>query len=463
MGERAIASGAYILHGEFAAGGMASVHLARLVGPGGFSRTVVVKRLHPHLGTQPALSAMFLDEGRLAARIRHANVVPTLDVLAVPGEAFLVLEYVHGESLATLVRLARERDERVPLPVACAIMENVLAGLHAAHEARADDGAPLGLVHRDVSPHNVLVGVDGIARVLDFGVAKAQREHDESSHSGVKGKLAYMAPEQVALKAVDRRADVFCAGIVLWELLTGERLFGSPEPAATVLGIVSGRIPPPSEIVREVPSALDAVVMRALERDPERRTPTALAMRAELEDAMRAASTRVVGEWVEAVAHDALRERAARVTEVESGASAPVKRIEREAALGAPGEAPTEVSLAIPLAPLPAPVPRRARAAYWALGAIALAGTATALVAVRRSPRAAPVTAIAPPEAPSATAAASAKEPAPTPSDVAPPALATAPPRRTKAAHPPRAKSAQCSPNFYIDELGIKHLKPECL
>src|SRR5215471_12337085 len=125
MGERATASGAYILHGEFAAGGMASVHLARLVGPGGFSRTVVVKRLHPHLAAQPAFAAMFLDEGRLAARVRHANVVPTLDVVAVAGEAFLVLEYVHGESLATLVRLARDRGARVPVSIACAIVENV--------------------------------------------------------------------------------------------------------------------------------------------------------------------------------------------------------------------------------------------------------------------------------------------------------------------------------------------------
>src|SRR5262249_3017791 len=156
-------------------------------------------------------------------------------------------------------------------PVASAIMENVLAGLHAAHEATGDDGAPLGIVHRDVSPHNVLVGVDGIARVLDFGVAWARGERDASSARDLKGKLAYMAPEQVAVVPLDRRADVFCAGIILWELLTGARLFDAPEPAAMVQRVTSLRIPRPSEVAADVPPALEDVAMHALARDRELR------------------------------------------------------------------------------------------------------------------------------------------------------------------------------------------------
>src|SRR5258708_29137656 len=165
--------GRYLLCDEIAAGGMATVHVGRLMGTAGFSRTVAIKRLHAQFAKDPDFVSMFLDEARLAARIRHPNVIGTLDVVALEGELFLVMEYVPGESLARLWRTTFDTGRTIPLPIISAILVGVLDGLHAAHEATDDNGEPLGIVHRDVSPHNILAGTDGIARVLDFGDAKA--------------------------------------------------------------------------------------------------------------------------------------------------------------------------------------------------------------------------------------------------------------------------------------------------
>src|SRR5262245_25368485 len=181
---------------------MATVHLAHFAGPLGFSRVVAAKRLHPHLVDDTDFKRMFLDEARLAARIRHPNVVPTLDVVVDGHEIILVMEYVHGESLFALRRTARERQQLIPLSVATAIMVSVLHGLHAAHEAKSENGDPLRIVHRDVSPQNILVGADGAVRVLDFGVAKAIQSRSEALPGTVKGKFSYMAPEVVRGEAV---------------------------------------------------------------------------------------------------------------------------------------------------------------------------------------------------------------------------------------------------------------------
>src|SRR5580658_8361717 len=186
-----IVIGRYVLYDEIASGGMASVHIGRLLGPAGFSRTVAIKRLHAHYAKDPAFVAMFLDEARLAARVRHPNVVSTLDVETKNAEIFLVMDYIQGESLSKLLRAAREAGAPVPGAVASAILGGVLYGLDAAHDATDEGGRPLRIVHRDVSPQNVLVGVDGISRVVDFGVARAASKLSTTQSGQLKGKLAY--------------------------------------------------------------------------------------------------------------------------------------------------------------------------------------------------------------------------------------------------------------------------------
>ncbi|HEY8080312.1 MAG TPA: serine/threonine-protein kinase [Labilithrix sp.] len=311
--------GRYVLYSELASGGMARVHLGRMFAPGGFSKTVAIKRLHPHLARDPAFVTMFLDEARLAARISHPNVVSTDDVVAENGELFLVMEYVQGETLARLLRAAHERGEHVPWRVVCAIAASVLSGLHAAHEARSQSGVALDIVHRDVSPQNVMVGEDGIARVLDFGVAKAtQRLYGSTESGAVKGKFAYMSPEQVSGLPVDRRCDVFAAGIVTWEALTGERLFDGDTGAAIVAAILAGKIRAPRELRADAPPELDAIVSKALATDPAARYATAEAMAIAIE-AVGMATPREVAAWVRGLAGDALDVRAKKVAEIESG------------------------------------------------------------------------------------------------------------------------------------------------
>jgi serine/threonine-protein kinase len=317
--------GRYVLFREVAHGGMATVHLGRLRSVGGFARTVAIKRLHPPFARDPEFVSMFLDEARVAARIQHPNVVSVLDVVASEGELFLVMEYVHGEGLSKLTRHATAQGIGTPQKIAAGILVDVLYGLHAAHEARNERGDPLNVVHRDVSPQNVLVGVDGAARVLDFGIAKAaQCAHAATRAGQLKGKLGYMAPEQVATGPVDRRADVYAAGVTLWEALTGQRMFPQLEIPHLIAEILTREHVPPSRIAPGTSPELDAVVMRALERDPSDRYATAADMAADLERATPIASRREIGEWVECVADGSLRRRAASISEIETATFAEI-------------------------------------------------------------------------------------------------------------------------------------------
>lgn len=316
--------GRYALYGEIAAGGMATVHLARLLGPVGFARTVAIKRLHPHLAKDPDFVAMFLEEARLAARVRHPNVVATLDVVSDDGELFLVMEYVAGESLSRLVRKARERGERVPPRYAVGIVSGALEGLHAAHDAKSEKGQPLGLVHRDVSPQNIHVGTDGVPRLLDFGIAKATNRVQETRTDQIKGKVAYMSPEQLAKGAIDRRADVYSASVVLWETLTGQRLFKADDVPSLVYAIINEEILPPSTVVPDLPSGLDAIVMKGLEREADKRWSSAREMAAALEAVLAPAPAREIGEWVHSVAGDALDWRQELVHRIESETSSSI-------------------------------------------------------------------------------------------------------------------------------------------
>jgi serine/threonine protein kinase len=314
--------GRYALHGELASGGMATVHLGTLLGPVGFSPPVAIKQLHPQLAKDPAVRAMFVDEARLASRIRHPNVVPTLDVVADGEEMLLVMEYVHGESLQQLLRAARRRDERVPLRITLAVMAAVLHGLHAAHEATTETGRPLEIVHRDVSPQNVLVGVDGVARVLDFGIARATVRLENTREGIVKGKLAYMAPEQLGGTVVDRRADVYAAGVLLWEMTTGHRLFVREDGGHVMVEkLLRGAIEAPSVHAPGTPRLLDAIVLHALARDREQRFATAREMALALERIGPLAPASEIGLWVESLAAEALGERDVRLRQVEMRSS----------------------------------------------------------------------------------------------------------------------------------------------
>ncbi|HEY8075937.1 MAG TPA: serine/threonine-protein kinase, partial [Labilithrix sp.] len=308
--------GRYVLYDEIAAGGMATVHFGKLLGAAGFARTVAIKRLHAQHARDADFTTMFLDEARLAARIRHPNVVAVLDVLHQQGELFLVMDYVQGESFSRLMRAVR--PSIVPTRIALSIMTGVLNGLHAAHEATTESGEPLSIVHRDVSPQNIMVGTDGVARVLDFGVAKAANRAQTTREGTVKGKLSYMAPEQLLTEAVDRRADVYAAAVVLWEALTGERLFEGDNQGRVVRKILDEPVPTPSSRVPGFTKALDDAVMRGLERDVTKRFATAREFATALERCMPMATSTEIGEWVESIGGSALGERAKRVKEIES-------------------------------------------------------------------------------------------------------------------------------------------------
>ncbi|MBW2529460.1 MAG: serine/threonine protein kinase, partial [Deltaproteobacteria bacterium] len=297
--------GRYQLRGLIAAGGMAKVYLAQVVGEGGFERDVAVKVMHDHLLHDRDFVAMFLDEARVAARIRHPNVVPTLDVQKTPSAMFLVMEFIEGLSLSNLLRQLRQRgqagggrsldsdDDRsgksqllAPLPIdmALRITIDLLGGLHAAHELTRRGGGPLHLVHRDVSPANVLVGADGVSRITDFGVAQAEARLASTQGKALKGKVPYMSPEQIGAAPVDRRSDVYSAATVLWEMLTGRRLFHGSNEGAVLHQVTCGADTPPSQLNPDVPRAIDVVCMRALSVEPQQRFGSAAAFADALEE-----------------------------------------------------------------------------------------------------------------------------------------------------------------------------------
>ncbi|HSC86435.1 MAG TPA: protein kinase, partial [Polyangiaceae bacterium] len=310
--------GRYALYDEVGHGGTATVHLGRLFGPAGFSKTVAIKRMHPSVGRDPEVAAMFLDEARISSRIRHPNVVGTIDLLALDDDLFLVLEYVHGESLASLLDRLQKSSQPMPVPVAVHVMRDALAGLHAAHEALDERGEPLALVHRDVSPQNILVGIDGVSRVLDFGIAKALGRMQDTHTGQVKGKVAYMAPEQLLGQPVDRRTDIFAAGIVLWEALAGRRLFRTPNPGETVQRVLNAEVPRLSDFVPGVSPALADVVARAIERPMATRFASAHDFACSLEAVTELVSPRAVGEWMTHVAGEGLERRTARLRQIET-------------------------------------------------------------------------------------------------------------------------------------------------
>lgn len=418
--------GRYAIYGKIAQGGMASVHFGRLRGAAGFSRTVAIKRLHPHLAEEPEFLATMIDEARLAARIHHPNVVPTLDVVAEGGELLVVMEYVRGESLSRLLRSEATRGRRVPLPIASAIVLGALHGLHAAHEATSDRGTPLGIVHRDVSPQNVLVGVDGVPRIIDFGVAKAAGRLQTTSEGVVKGKIAYMPPEQLSGTETSRTGDVYAMGVVFWELLCGRALFRGETEAALVMKVLAGVTDPPSQHAPNLPSGVDDLVMRSLAREASARFATALEMADVLVRLVPPALPRDVGAWVEELAHSSLSERATALAEIESisgmASVPPPKDLKlvtgSRPAITDPGDGSQVSNLSLE-APGQAGTPRRSRLVVGAIGVAALGIIGAAGLAWRGGTTAA--------SAPPPSAVASAIDPA-TPQVATSAPLATAAP-----------------------------------
>jgi serine/threonine-protein kinase len=361
------------------------------------------------------------------------------------------------------------------------IVHDVLSGLHAAHEARGEDGEPLAIVHRDVSPQNVLVGVDGLARVIDFGVAKA-RGRLHSTHNGeIKGKIPYMPPEQLYGEELDRRVDVYSAGVVLWEALAGKRLYDQPNEAAVVLAITEGRVVPPSTFAEGIPPALDAVVMRALEKSPGDRFATAHDMATALEDAVPLASRRKVVELVREVAREKLEERSRIVRALESGKSSAARArpadvatvVEALPASSSTGSA-RGPALAMSSSPSPA-VPSGERslrvtvilaAAMVALAAILLISS---FVPRAEGPRANADASSAPPLPSSSPSVVPSAEPPSSAAKTAP----SAPPPPTVDAGPkvapgrpptsPKKKPDDCNPPYTVDAEGHRHYKVECL
>jgi serine/threonine-protein kinase len=430
-------------------------------------------------------------------------VVPTLDVVATGGEVFIVLEYVSGESLAKLWRAHVAKKEIIPIPFSLAIMANTLQGLHAAHEVRDEQGEPLGIVHRDVSPQNVIVGTDGVARVLDFGVAKAAGRLQETGDSGaLKGKIAYMAPEQITGGTVTRQTDVYAASVVLWELLTGRRLIEGENDAQRAAKILASLNAPvfeaPSKHNANVPPALDELVMRGLAWPPSSRFATAREMAGQLERNGGLIASTDLGDWVSRLAGPALEERAGRLHAIEAstgkGKTFPMPQGQLDAL---PPDTEQTVAAAPPVFvdEPPAPGRRRSRAAAMAVAATVLvvaAGTVAFVAgpwrarlraaaregasgdapppAITAMPGSASAAASAS-AAPVATATAAAAEPSAAPSaEVA--SKTTAKPARGAGAHGaaaapaarPAAKPAlDCDPPYVIDAENHKVYKRECL
>ena len=466
-----VVAGRYVIGDVIGRGGAATVHLGKQVGPGRRG-VVAIKRLHPHLAADPAFLAMMLDEARLLSRVRHENVVGTLDVVMEGGELYIVMDYVHGVTLGALLGRAHGRKERAPVAVACAIARDALLGLHAAHEATAVTGEPLGMVHRDVSPQNLLVAESGVLKVVDFGIAKAEGRVGHTMDGSIKGKLGYMPPEQLFREALDRRADVYAAGVVLWETLVGERLFVGDDGGTALAKSLVSHVTPPSERAPGIGEALDRVVLRALAHDREQRFATARAMADALCEAQAPASAAEVAAWVRALSGDLLDERGARLFVFDQAS--------RDLIRDLPRPRDSLVSLDTGSAP-------RGRGRTWAISlaaalCAAAGGAAAVVMGGPPSGTATAETEAAPSrdvvaedgggvDAAAAASAPATEEPAPQASASAAADIGTAsagtprPPARTGAppATKPPPKANGCDPPFTIDAQGHKRYKRDCL
>lgn len=440
--------GRYEVLTQLASGGMATVYIGRAVGVAGFERLVAIKLLHPHFAHEEEFVSMFLDEARLAARIRHPNVVSVVDVSDTEGDGFfIVMDYIEGNHLGAVLQEAYKLGEFVSEGVVVAAVLDALAGLGAAHGLKDEWGMDLNLVHRDVSPHNVIVGVDGIARLTDFGVAKAEVRLSSTRDGQFKGKLAYMAPEHASTGYADQRSDLFAMGVILWECLAGTRLFRAENNAATLHRILKDPIPLASS-QRPEAKPYDALLQKALERDPERRFQTADEFQRAIEEVVAKrgpaamASRRQVAEAVRRYAAEKLEAERERLRmAIDVAGHADVREAPKPRARGASSEAslpppssegaaaepsasgmiaksrsPEPASAKSDATPAADPVPARDAAParrgvpIWAVFALLVAGIGGAYLASRSRP-APPVASPSPAAAPAPPAVSAAPTP----------------------------------------------------
>jgi serine/threonine-protein kinase len=495
--------GRYVLHAPIARGGMATIHLARLLGAEGFSRTVAAKRLHPQFTEDAEFLKMFLDEARIASKVHHPNVVPMLDVVQSGTEVILVQEYVHGVPFDKLLRAVNQQKKVLPVGVVVAIISGMLAGLHAAHEANDELGHPLGIVHRDVSPQNVIIGVDGIPRLLDFGVAKATLSSHVTRAGVFKGKLAYTSPELLQ-GIVTQATDIYAASVVLWEALAGRRLYLALNEAELVAAVMSGIIPKLTDVVDQalVPAErwellqkLEPIVAKGLAFAMGDRFSTAAEMQDELLKLAPAATPVEVSKWVKLLGKEYLEGREKVIVSEESS-----WRKQKSIAPGSNGitDEPSVSTASTILSPLSAtsaglqtsvmaPVPTRSRAQWVIVAALLMIGgllAAMLMMMMKKPPEptiavsptvTAPAIAtatatatalaavIAPVASASATADSGAAASAPTTAAAAPPVVRAAPVVQRVIVPPPSpAVANDCNPPFYFD--GKKKIfKPGCL
>jgi serine/threonine-protein kinase len=319
--------GKYRLLERLAVGGMAEIHLASHTGPGGFEKLVVVKLLLPEMARDERFVAMFLDEARIAVRFSHQNVVQTIDAGIERGRYFIVMEFLPGESLATTLEECRQRDIQLPPELASGIIAQAAGGLHHIHTSLNAAGRPLGVIHRDVSPDNIFVLEGGVAKIVDFGIAKSPIRTTETRTGVVKGKLGYMSPEQVRGSSLDARSDVFSLGIVLWECLAGARLFARESDLTTLRAISEEDAPSPAARNPDAPEALCRIALRALARNQAHRFASAEELRAVLVDYIRSshaeADTIAIGRFMQGLFESRFRTKSEMIERTLAGDRVP--------------------------------------------------------------------------------------------------------------------------------------------
>ena len=263
--------GKYTLLNRIAVGGMAEIFLARQAGVEGFEKIICLKRIRPHLSSQPAFVQMFLNEAKLAAQLNHPNIVQIYDLGRVGESYFIAMEYISGRDMSRIIAKAEKKSIPFPVVYALKIASSVLEGLYYAHNRTDAYGSPLNIVHRDVTPENIVVSFSGNVKILDFGIAKATSQLEQTRAGEIKGKLSYMSPEQCLGQQLDHRSDVFSLGVVLYEWVSGYKLFTGENEMAILKSIVDGKIYPPSYFKEDVPEAVERILLKALEKDREKR------------------------------------------------------------------------------------------------------------------------------------------------------------------------------------------------